>query len=72
MRPIRPAVELTPRDREILRDVVQTFILVGEPVSSRSVAKHAGMALLTVLDRTNANLTLARLQIERLDPLLDR
>lgn len=38
----------------------------------RSVAKHAGMALLTVLDRTNANLTLARLQIERLDPLLDR
>lgn len=37
----------------------------------RSVAKHAGMALLTVLDRTNANLTLARLQIERLDPLLD-
>ncbi len=41
MRPVRPAVELTPRDREILRDVVQTFILVGEPVSSRSVAKHA-------------------------------
>ncbi len=40
MRPIRPAVELTARDREILRDVVQTFILVGEPVSSRSVAKH--------------------------------
>jgi hypothetical protein len=38
----------------------------------RSVAKHNGMALLTVLDRTNANLTLARLQIERLDPLLDR
>ena len=38
----------------------------------RSVAKHTGMALLTVLDRTNANLTLARLQIERLDPLLDR
>lgn len=38
----------------------------------RSVAKHSGMALITVLDRTNANLTLARLQIERLDPLLDR
>ncbi len=38
----------------------------------RSVAKHNGMALITVLDRTNANLTLARLQIERLDPLLDR
>mgnify|MGYP003556688335 CR=1 FL=1 len=41
MRPVRPALELTLRDREILRDVVQTFILVGEPVSSRSVAKHA-------------------------------
>lgn len=40
MRPLRPAIELTPRDREILRDVVQTFILVGEPVSSRAVAKH--------------------------------
>ena len=40
MRPVRPAVELTPRDREILRDVVQTFILVGEPVRSRAVAKH--------------------------------
>ena len=38
----------------------------------RSVDKHSGMALITVLDRTNANLTLARLQIERLDPLLDR
>lgn len=38
----------------------------------RSVAKHSGMALATVLDRTNANLTLARLQIERLDPLLDQ
>ena len=38
----------------------------------RPVDKHSGMALITVLDRTNANLTLARLQIERLDPLLDR
>lgn len=38
----------------------------------RSVDKHSGMALITVLDRTHANLTLARLQIERLDPLLDR
>lgn len=38
----------------------------------RTVAKHSGMALITVLDRTNANLTLARLQIERLDPILDR
>lgn len=38
----------------------------------RAVPKHTGMALLTVLDRTSANLTLARLQLERLDPLLDR
>lgn len=31
--------ELSPRDREILRDVIQAYILSGEPVSSRSVAK---------------------------------
>ena len=31
---------LTPRDREILKDIVQTYILSGEPVSSRAVAKH--------------------------------
>lgn len=31
---------LSPRDREILRDVIRTFIDTGEPVSSRSVAKH--------------------------------
>lgn len=31
---------LDPRDRAILRDVIGTFILTGEPVSSRSVAKH--------------------------------
>ena len=31
---------LTPRDREILKDIVQTYILSGEPVSSRAVARH--------------------------------
>ena len=31
---------LSPRAREILRDVIRTFISTGEPVSSRSVAKH--------------------------------
>jgi heat-inducible transcriptional repressor len=31
--------QLTPRDREILRDVVATFLGTGEPVSSRRVAK---------------------------------
>jgi len=35
-KPLRQASE---RDREILRDVVQAFILSGEPVSSRSVAR---------------------------------
>ena len=40
MVPVRPRVELSPRDREILRDVVHTFILSGEPVSSRAVARH--------------------------------
>ncbi|MDX1643131.1 MAG: heat-inducible transcriptional repressor HrcA [Thermoanaerobaculia bacterium] len=31
---------LSRRDREILKDVVRTFILSGDPVSSRSVAKN--------------------------------
>ena len=31
---------LSPRDREILKDVILTYILNAEPVSSRSVAKH--------------------------------
>jgi heat-inducible transcriptional repressor len=34
-----PSTRLTPRDREILRDVVATFLGTGEPVSSRRVAK---------------------------------
>lgn len=36
---------LTPRDREILKDVILTFILNAEPVSSRSVAKHGNLGL---------------------------
>ena len=32
--------QLSARDREVLNDVVRTFILTGDPVSSRSVAKH--------------------------------
>lgn len=32
--------ELSERDREILKDVIGTFVLTGDPVSSRSVAKH--------------------------------
>lgn len=36
---------LTPRDRDILKDVILTFILTAEPVSSRSVAKHGQLGL---------------------------
>jgi heat-inducible transcriptional repressor len=41
MATVRPTIELTPRDREILKDVIHTYILSGEPVSSRAVARHA-------------------------------
>ena len=34
-----PQRELTERDRAILRDVIGTFILTGEPVSSRTVSR---------------------------------
>jgi heat-inducible transcriptional repressor len=36
---------LTPRDREILKEVILTHILSAEPVSSRSVAKHSHLGL---------------------------
>lgn len=36
---------LTARDREILKDVIYSFILRGEPVSSRAVAKQRRHAL---------------------------
>ena len=36
---------LTARDREILKDVILTYILSAEPVSSRSVAKHGKLGL---------------------------
>ena len=37
----------------------------------RPVPKHPGLALHAVLDKTHANLTLARLQIGRMDALFD-
>ncbi len=40
MTTVRQRVELSARDREILRDVVHTYLLSGEPVSSRAVARH--------------------------------
>jgi len=41
----RPATALTARDREILRDVVRSFIATGTPVSSRAVAKGRRLGL---------------------------
>jgi len=37
----------------------------------RPVPRHPGLALHAVLDKTNANLTLARLQIARMDALFE-
>ncbi len=39
------ADRLSPRDREILKDIIATYILSAEPVSSRSVAKHGRLGL---------------------------
>jgi len=38
-------MELTDRDREILRDVVRTYLFSGEPVSSRTVARQARLGV---------------------------
>ncbi len=37
----------------------------------RAVPKHPGLALHAVLDKTHANLTLARLQVQRMDVIFD-
>jgi hypothetical protein len=37
----------------------------------RAVPRHPGLALHAVLDKTHANLTLARLQVQRMDALFD-
>jgi heat-inducible transcriptional repressor len=42
---VRDHGRLTARDREILKDVILTYILSAEPVSSRSVAKHGKLGL---------------------------
>ncbi len=39
MTDLTPPRPLTPRDRDILRDVISMFILTGEPVGSRTVSK---------------------------------
>lgn len=45
MAELRDPSNLTPRDREILKDVIMTYILSAEPVSSRSVSKHGQLGL---------------------------
>jgi hypothetical protein len=37
----------------------------------RAVPRHPGLALHAALDKTHANLTLARLQIQRMDAIFD-
>src|SRR6202049_4165958 len=37
--------KLSPRDREILRDIILTYLLSGEPVSSRAVSKQGRLGL---------------------------
>jgi heat-inducible transcriptional repressor len=41
----RDAERLSPRDREILKAIIATYVLSAEPVSSRSVAKHGRLRL---------------------------
>ncbi|HVF58649.1 MAG TPA: heat-inducible transcriptional repressor HrcA [Thermoanaerobaculia bacterium] len=41
----QPPRQLSPRDREILRDVIVAYILSAEPVSSRSVSKQGRLGL---------------------------
>ena len=45
----RDHAKLSPRDREILKDVILTYILGAEPVSSRSVSKHGKLGLSAVV-----------------------
>jgi hypothetical protein len=40
-----PDSRLSPRDREILRDVVRAYIVRGEPISSRTVARQTGLGV---------------------------
>jgi heat-inducible transcriptional repressor len=45
MTELRDHGRLSVRDREILKDVILTYILSAEPVSSRSVSKHGKLGL---------------------------
>jgi heat-inducible transcriptional repressor len=41
----RDPAKLSPRDREILKDIILSFVLSAEPVSSRSVSKQGRLGL---------------------------
>jgi heat-inducible transcriptional repressor len=45
MAELRRGFELSARDREILRDVVRAYLLSGEPVSSRAVARQGALGV---------------------------
>jgi heat-inducible transcriptional repressor len=45
MTELRGAARLSVRDREILKDIIATYVMSAEPVSSRSVAKHGRLNL---------------------------
>src|ERR687883_591484 len=38
-----PVVELTPRQREILRRVVEEYVSTGQPVGSKTLVERAGL-----------------------------
>ncbi|MBZ5639158.1 MAG: heat-inducible transcriptional repressor HrcA [Acidobacteriia bacterium] len=42
---IHAGIDLDPREREILRSVIQAHILTGEPVGSRTVSRERGLDL---------------------------
>ena len=66
------AIGLASRSLGFGRMVPDTSITLGaHHLLLRGVPKHPGHALHVVLDKHVANLTLARLQLQRMDPLFD-
>src|SRR5215470_12049431 len=45
MADVKDAAKLTSRDREILKDIILSYVLSAEPVSSRSVSKMGRLGL---------------------------
>src|SRR5438067_11922928 len=40
-----PAIELTPRQRELLAEVVQEYVQTGQPVGSKHLVERAGLSV---------------------------